>query len=222
MTQPFSARAATWGRRCLLALAVVAGNAHAVAYTGVWDPAFGAPFTNLGWRGTASFFVPDGCLPAGTVDLSNAGDCANGAVVTMAQVELYDVTDGGTPTLSTLTFAPASLVVDTLRFVAGELDQLTTSTSSLLAPAQDLTAFGVTAGTQFGLFFTLDGPRLGWQDCHGYTETPTTGNPCSSGLNDSTQYRPTFALTRVPEPATAALAGLALLLAVASGRRRPV
>ena len=35
---------------------------NAVIVIGKWDPSFGPAFPDLGWRGEATFFVPDACL----------------------------------------------------------------------------------------------------------------------------------------------------------------
>lgn len=199
-----------WLCQSLLVAAVFAGPAQAAVYTGVWDPTYGPPFSNLGWRGTADYFVPDSCVPTGTVDLNNATACGGGAIITAAQVQFYDITDTGQATISTLVFNPASMLVSTLRFVSGELTQLTTSTSNLMHPA-GLSGFGVTAATSFGLDFTLTGPRLSWwKDCS-KCESEEERRLCLGGYNDATNFAPAFVITRVPEPGTLALACLALL-----------
>lgn len=200
-----------WIRRLALLLAVFSGSANAAVYTGVWDPTYGNPFTNLGWRGTAEYFVPDTCVPGGTIDISNSIDCSNAAIVTQAQVEFYDINASGQPTISTLVFNPASLIIGTLSYVAGELTQLTTTGSNYVSPVEDLSAFGVNSNTEFSLFFTLDGPRLAWQQCYDEYFTYAAYCECASGVNDATQFPATFTITRVPEPGTLALACLALL-----------
>ena len=56
----------------LLALAAAAaGPAQAVYVVGNWDPAYGSPFGNLGWRGVVKADVPASCLAqaAGTYPL---------------------------------------------------------------------------------------------------------------------------------------------------------
>ena len=203
------------GRLCglLLGLGLVAGSAQAAVYTAVWDPAFGAPFTNLGWRGNAAFFVPSGCEPAGSADVNNASACGGGAIVTHADVEFYDVNAAGQPTLATLDFNPSSLVIDTLRYVGGELTQLTTSFSDIVFPAEDLSALGVVPGVGFFVDFTLSGPRLGWISCD-------LRIACVSGFNDGTNFPPLFTITRaaVPEPGSQWLFGIAMLGLVAARR----
>ena len=202
-----------WLRGLLLLLAVSAGSAHAATYSGVWDPTFGIPFTNLGWRGTAEYFVPNSCVPSGPgiVDVDDSIDCGGGALVTSAQVEFYDTTDSGQSTISTLVFNPSSFGIGTLRFVSGLLTQLTTTDSNLVNPVENLWAFGVSSTTEFALTFTLGGPRLFWQDCGGYYASTNYSYECSSGWNDSESFPPQFTITLVPEPGTLVLACLALL-----------
>ena len=200
-----------WLRPLLLLAAVGASSAQAATYHGVWDPTFGTPFTNLGWRGTADYFIPDTCTPTGTIDIDNSTNCGGAAAVTSAQVEFYDATDSGQTTISTLVFNPSSLGVGTLRFVAGELTQLTTTLSNLVNPVEDLSAFGVTSSTSFALDFNLGGVFLFWQDCGSEYYFASHETYCRSGYNDNQNFPPHFTITRVPEPGTLALACLALL-----------
>jgi len=207
-----------WLRRLAVLSVFVGGSANAAIYTGVWDPPYGSPFTNLGWRGTTDYFVPDTCLPVGTAVIDNFADCGGAATVTAAQVQFYDASVGpSAPTLATLLFNPASIVIIDLSFVSGALDNLSTSGSDFELPSADLSAFGVGYATEFSLFFTLgDGPRLEWRDCSYYGERSYTHYPsepeCSFGLNDNVTFPVTdFTITRVPEPGTLALATLALL-----------
>lgn len=209
----------------VLACAMAAGPASAAVYTGVWDPPFGDNFPNLGWRGTADYFVPDSCVPAGSADITNSPACGGLAAVTRATVEFYDTRDSATqpgtePTRRTLVLDPATMLVQTLRFVGGELAQLETSLSAPVRLISGLADFGVAPNTEFQLQFTLDGgPRLAWRDpiCQ------RAGNTCELAFNDYTKYPPQFRIgaAPVPEPATAALVAIAALgLALVS--RRPL
>lgn len=210
--------AASWLRGLVLAAAVISGPAQAANYTSEWDStAYGTPFANLGWRGTADFLVPDTCVQSGTADISNVTACGGGATVTSAEVALYDI---GSPssTLTTLTFDENSFVIDTLRYVGGALMELTTDFSNVVDPTTDLSAYGVSSSLGFVLHFTLDGPRLAWIDC------PSTDPDalCESGLNDSLSFPVQFNIERtnanVPEPTSLWLCSLALLALASTGR----
>lgn len=211
-------------RACLLLLIALGGGAaQAAIYVGTWDPAYGAPFTNLGWRGSAQYYVPNYCEPPGTLDISNVADCGGAAAVVSASVELYDVAAVGQPTLDTLVFTPASLVVGTLRYVSGQLTELTTGFSDLVGPVADLSAFGVSPTTDFFLDFTLAGPRLGWYETECNVNIDGFAGPQDvqcGGSNDGVNFPPRFAITEVPEPAALWLAGSALLALVPTRRRR--
>lgn len=220
-----SSRTTRSGLRCclLLLIALCGGAAQAAIYVGTWDPAYGAPFANLGWRGSAQYYVPNYCEPLGTADISNVPACGGAAAVVSANVELYDVTAVGQPTLDTLVFNPASLVVGTLRYVAGELTELTTGYSNLVGPAVDLSAFGVSPTTDFFLDFTLAGPRLGWYETECNINIDGFAAPQDvqcGGSNDGVNFAPRFTITEVPEPAALWLAGSALLALLPARRRR--
>ena len=210
-------------RRALPIVALFVGQAQAAVYTGVWDPTFGAPFTGLGWRGHLSFSVPDGCVATGTVDVNNITACGGGAVVTHADVELYNATStrpldiqAAQDTLATLLFTPGTLLISTLRFVNGQITELLTSTSNFVTPGANLSNFGVGSGVDFSLNFSLTGPRLNWFDRF------CGGGQCS-GSNDDINFRPRFTITQVAqvaEPTTLWLGGLALLGALGLNRKR--
>jgi hypothetical protein len=184
-----------------LLVTVFSSSGQAAIYTGNWDPAYGAPFTGLGWRGTADLFVPSACQPSGTADVDNATACGGAAVVTSAEVELYDINAAGQPTLETLVFNETTLIIGTLRYVSGTLTELTTTLSNFLDPTSDLSALGVPANAEFSLQFTLDGPSLGSRDC----------STCPVVFNDAVNFPPQFTITLVPEPGSIALLALGLL-----------
>jgi hypothetical protein len=225
-----------WLCRMVIAVAAVASwsSAQAAAYQGIWDPPYGSVFgglTNgLGWRGTATYFVPDSCEISGSGLVDNhgnlpfiPGNCGGLATVTSARVELFDVSPSSDHhTLATLTFDPTSFYVAVLRYAGGQLIGLQTDFSNLLTPASDplatsadlaiLDSFGPLNSwtTQFSLSFNLlpsNRPSLAFIDCsrHDYYQ-------CIKGINSSARgFQPEFTITRIPEPGTLALAGLALL-----------
>lgn len=194
----------------------LSGPATAAVYTGIWDPVFGTPFSfDLGWRGRALFSVPGSCELAGTGAVNNALDCGGAAVVTSATIELYD-TNGPTDLLATIVLDPVSFTIAMLHYVAGDLDQLETGLSTakpvVLEPGVNPGDYGFTGATTFSLSFTLAGPRL-YFNCTG------VGPESCDGVNNP-DLPATFTLTRVPEPASLALSGLALAGLVAMRRRR--
>jgi hypothetical protein len=156
------------------------------------------------------------------------------ARITSAVVELYRV-DSTQTTLATLTFDPTSFHVGVLRYVGGELEGLFTDFSNFLTPASDsegdLAALDAGAlgsfnpyTTAFSLIF-IDGPRLAWLDCGSRIETALAASSnhhdrCTGGINsDADGFRPDLTVTRVAEPGSLALVGLALLLALPRGQR---
>ena len=199
--------------RCTAALMSAAPLcASAIVYVGAWDPAFGPPFSDLGWRGQATIFVPDACASRGTALVSNALNCGGLAVVQAAQVQLYDLAAPST-VLNTLVFTPSSLRVQALQYERGELVALQTSVSNMVFDA-------VVEQQLFGLAFSIasldstayQGPRLYWRD-------PNV--PGAGGANLQS-YAPPLVVTEVPEPAAwiSMLGGLALLAGRARRRRR--
>lgn len=214
-------RLACLARGLVMAAALLAGPASAAVYTGVWDPPVDDGYPNLGWRGTADFFVPDACVPTGTVDVLNSTACGGLAAVSQATVVFYALDDVDALPRLTLTIDAASMQVQTLRFIDGQLEHLSTSLSSALRVGDALIGFDVPPLTDFQLQFTLaDGPRLAFTDPN-CLRNP--GEECSPTFNDGTRYPPQFRIsssTRVPEPATGALVAVAALgLALASRRR---
>ncbi|MBL8323751.1 MAG: PEP-CTERM sorting domain-containing protein [Rubrivivax sp.] len=216
-----SKSALAWIRRLAVVTVALAGSAQAATFNAVWDPPYGSPFAGLGWRGTATYYVPDSCEPVGTAVIDNVTDCGSNAIVTAAQVVLYDDTTVGDDPVATLNFTPSSLIIGTMSYVGGELDQLSTSLSNYINPVEDLSAFGVANSVAFALQFIIDveipslsGPRLLWQSCPTYlaaTHYSSDGPYCTGGVNDAFQFPPQFEITRVPEPGTLALACIALL-----------
>lgn len=75
--------------------ALGSGAAHSAVYTGSWDPSYGSPFPNLGWKGEATFYIPDACLLSPDGWINNGAACSSGVMaITSGHVDLYNVTSG--------------------------------------------------------------------------------------------------------------------------------
>lgn len=101
------------------ALAVPFGKADAAVFVGTFDPSFGGNLDQLGFRGQATFFVPDACLGTSSF-VSNTDTCSGGNMsMTAATVELYrfdpNLLAPPPPRLTSATFAPpAASLLDVL------------------------------------------------------------------------------------------------------------
>lgn len=169
-----------------------AAPAHAVIYTGDWDPAFGPAFPDLGWRGDATFFIPDACVGLSGL-VFNFGQCS-GMKILEAEVEFYSLSDPASTTLETLVFdVPSNAVV--------------------LANLDDGQLLGVVGGFTYSRPSALPlagGPYsefwLGF-----LSDVPVLINSTWGFISDFTsENRPTMTFRVVPEPGALALLGLGL------------
>lgn len=232
---PRSSSPLRWLRGALVAVAAAGTwcTAQAAAYTAIWDPAYGAGVPGMGWAGRADFYVPDSCIPApgsGTQivwDTFFSPSCGNQAAVTNAEVDLYRLSDNAA--LNTLNFTSSALFLNVaaLQFDDGSLEQALSTPSNLVSAGFADAGMGVGPGTYFQLWFTLDGPRLLEWYCHGSSTTAlasvvssTSGHCGYRSINDNENFRPDFRISRVPEPATLALVGIALAVGAGAGTRR--
>ena len=202
------------------------GQAHAAVYRGSWDPAFGAPFAGLGWKGSATFSIPDACLAAsGWIDNTTTGCAAGGMKVLGATVDFYNAsTDpSGLSVLETLTFSNPSWLVYSMEVTANTLTGVYSGFSEPVNASIPLAGGGA---YYFDLAFLdgINGPGSVKGASLFYTKgllNPTCAFLGSSKCGYSANIAPvTYAL--VPEPATVALvlAGLGAIGLVAPRRRR--
>ena len=200
------------------------GPAHATYVVGDWDPAYGMPFTNLGWRGSSTSDIPAACLALGNVGtvLNNGVACPLMSVVS-ATVEFYDLSDIFQSTVDTLDFSLAvavqSIFLDTVTGALGGLNLVS------LAPVLSTTPLAMTAGLQ--AYFSLETVTLfsGTTRARLYWST-NPGGVGVMGVNDEELYPANVDVRVVPEPTSLALAlaALAVLAACAlvlpASRRR--
>jgi hypothetical protein len=185
-----------------------AAPAQAVTYHGFWDPSFGSAFPDLGWRGEATFFVPDACLSESGL-VFNFESCSNfGMKILGAEVEFYKLSDPTNPAFQeTLSFNVPSPFVDSMRIENGSLTGLFGS-FNYFVPSTLALAGG--SYTDFRLFFEDNLARME------FISDPPGGSQ-TRGFSDRNAII-TFRL--VPEPGSFALAALVLLLLVPLVRSR--
>ena len=206
----------------LSALMTVLGipSAQAGVWEGAWDPTYGAPFQNLGWRGSANFNIP--ASPPCAID---GIACLTGSpYVKGAKVTFYDTrNDADIAVIDWTTAELGGVNINALRFQGSNIEQFDTG----LFPAKLPSLFPEVDGTDFGNFdvrlfamsFVIDfdygvdtealysGPLLFWRDASCNVEL------CPNGRNDllDPANRPVLRVTLVPEPASIALLAGALL-----------
>jgi hypothetical protein len=198
------------------ALALVAGAAlpaHAAVFVGTWDPAFGAPFNDLGWRGDVTVFVPDACLAQAGLVFNTAPCSGNAMQLVSAQVEFFNLANP-LVTVETLSFASPTggpgvtgmvITGGAVTGVVGEFNYLVDAFSSIAGGG----------AVDFGLGFVGNAAFMTWLNTSTF----------SGGTSDP-DFPATVTFTpAIPEPSTWALmfAGLGLVgLSAARRRREPM
>jgi PEP-CTERM motif len=201
----------------VLGLVAAAGAARADLVTGVWDPLFGNPFGNLGFRGVVVYDIPGACLSGPGGQIFNTDPCSGGNMSTVSTaVEFYDVTDPGLATLDTLVFDPLAIGVDYVDVLAGAVIGVGTGYAPWVSAN---TAFEGASGYFFSIYLSGNVAQMVWK-------------PSGSGLsveaaasagqlsNPATVRFSTAPSATVPEPGSLALVGAALAAAALTARRQ--
>jgi hypothetical protein len=203
----------------VIGLSVVAGMAaltpaYAITVVGKWDPAFGSAFPDLGWRGQATFFVPDACLSQSGWVLNSDSCSSFGMKIVSAEVEFYKFSDPTNATYQeTLLFGTPSSAVVSVELDNGMLEGVLGT--FLYSRSSTLPLAGGTH-TEFVLFFEGDLARMF------YVSDPP-GGPKTSGFSEENPIggRPFMTFSIVPEPTSLSLLGVGLLFTawLSRGRR---
>ena len=153
-----SARSATL-TATLMAIFAFAPSAQAIQYTGAWDPSFGSAFPDLGWRGEATFFVPDACLSQSGWVFNFDSCSSSGMQLVSAEVEFYKFSDPTNTTFQeTLSFDVSSPFVLAMKLDNGLLTGVL-GTFNYFMPSTLPIAGG--PYTDFVLLFENDIARMG-------------------------------------------------------------
>ena len=196
-------------------LVAFAPSAQAIQYTGAWDPSFGSAFPDLGWRGEATFFVPDACLSQSGWVFNFDSCSSNGMKLVSAEVEFYRLSDPtNTAFHETLLFDVASPWVLSMKLENGLLTGVL-GTFNYFVPSTLPLAGG--PYTDFVLLFENDIARMG------FVSDPPEGHK-TSGFSDRSppDGTPFITFRVVPEPASLPLLLLGIGVMGWLVRRHPI
>lgn len=194
-------------------------SAQAIVYTGSWDPAYGAAFPDLGWRGDITFTVDASCM----LTASAYNPCASAlAHVDAVTVEFYELATPAT-TLESFNFGPLSATLKGVYLDAG-MNVIGLKTESFAPFNPSLTLDGLN-NFDFYLSFVQSGALL-VHVAAGDTlaECVTGGTVCGYSDPSSETAGPGVFLhiTPVPEPGSYALFAAGMLgLWLARRRHQP-
>ena len=209
-------------------------KAGAAVFVGTFDPSFGGNLFNLGFRGQATFFVPDACLGTSGFVPNTVDSCAGGNMsMTAATVELYryEPNTPNAPTLDSATFAtpaePELLVDVLLSSISGQTSLLGVNTGVIGSRQVDVvytttiedmpTTTTIYSGDIWLQFFEPPFDSEG-RSAGAYLyacDLPRVEGSCSRIRSDPAQVT----LVQIPEPATWGLVLAALASSVFMRRR---
>lgn len=204
--------AAVWASLALMAWAL---PAQALYVVGRWDPPYGVPFTNLGWRGEATFEVDACYFTLGNGQFNNGACGGTGSIsVVDARVDFYDTADNSAE--GTLLWTSGLPSVLSVTFGGGIVTGIATG---LFAWQFGPSAFENIDDYEFALKFTGDSVILKNRICEQYKYDKCKEFDVGSSANSGSD-RPALTFATVPEPQTlllmlAGLGGIGLI-----GRRQ--
>jgi hypothetical protein len=220
----FASHPRAWLKAALSALTVwgAVGSAWAgIPVSGEWDPAIGGPFSLLGWRGTAQFDVPAGCLAAGPISVLSTDPCVvsgGGLKFLGLTVQFYKLADVATtivaPTIDTVVFGADALIVNGIDVLDGQVTKVD-SGYTVFAPTTGGNTFD--GLDLYGFAMRFDSFRdatliFGLRSEGGFNGTPGSNEQAGNFAQAPVIYH-------TPEPGSLALVCCAAALAVLARRR---
>jgi hypothetical protein len=202
-----------------------AGSAQAAVYTGHWDPPYGGIFPDLGWKGSATFILPDACLGLTGSFANAAAGCGGGGMQVLgATLEFYNSTTdpAGLNVLETLHLGNAPLVNGMTIATVGGVTNLLGAETGFFNPVKGSIPEAEFGGNDYYFHLILTGNTaslvytLGASDSPGCALFAAPGSPFC-GISQTPAH--TVFTPAIPEPSTYALFG-AGLMALWSMRRR--
>ncbi|MBC7735016.1 MAG: PEP-CTERM sorting domain-containing protein [Bacteriovorax sp.] len=202
---------------------LVAAPAQATVYRGTYDPSYGGPFPDLGWKATVDFNVPNTCLGQADGNYAVTGNCAGFSVLS-AEVDFYNSTIDSnpqtSPVLESFMLSP-SVIVNGVTIAGGQLAGVGTGFFNYFVPVGGSLSIAGNGADSFSLILFGSSAQL----VYAYP-VPTTPICASIPIPDTvcgfSAEAPVGVFAPIPEPETYALmlAGLGALGFVARRRRQ--